>query len=178
MEIDLGLPEPPLATARLLVRELELGDAPRIAELADDARIARNLGPAFPAPYTLADAETFLASGTRALAVDLVGASGPQLIGVIGPAVAAADMPGVLRFGYWFGADYWGRGYATEAVSCYVAAVAALPGMRRIEASVYAWNPASARVLEKAGFVLEGRLKDRVSIRGETCDELVFGRVF
>lgn len=178
MATDVWLPTPPLATARLVLRDLTTADAPRIAALADDVRIARNLGPAFPVPYTLADAEAFLSTRPASLGVTLRDGEAQRLIGVIGEATAPAETPGVLRFGYWFGVDYWGKGYATEAVRRYVAAVEALPTRRRIEASVFSWNPASARVLEKAGFELEARLKDQVSIRGETCDELVFGRNF
>lgn len=174
MDPDL-LPKPPSSSQRLVLRELTAADAPRIAQLANDVRIARNLGPSFPVPYTLGDAEAFLAHQTMALAVDLAESQGQRLIGVIGPATAGADMPGVVRFGYWFGVEYWGKGYATEAVLCYVSALAALPMVRRVEASVFAWNPASARVLEKAGLQLEGCLKERVSVRGETCDELVYG---
>jgi RimJ/RimL family protein N-acetyltransferase len=47
----------------------------------------------------------------------------------------------------------------------------------RIQADVFAWNPASTRVLEKAGFVLEGRLRNAVTKNGETIDQLVYARL-
>jgi len=39
---------------------------------------------------------------------------------------------------------------------------------------VFAWNPASARVLEKAGYSFEGRLKKSVTKDGQTIDQLMY----
>jgi RimJ/RimL family protein N-acetyltransferase len=47
----------------------------------------------------------------------------------------------------------------------------------RLEADVFAWNPASARVLEKAGYQLEGRLRKAVCKDGQVIDRLVYGRL-
>ena len=48
--------------------------------------------------------------------------------------------------------------------------------LRRISAEVFANNPGSARVLEKAGFLFEGRLKNNVLKDGELLDSLVYAR--
>lgn len=168
MELDL-----PIVAERLILRERVASDARALADLANDGRVSRNLGPTFPYPYTLADAEAFLALPMDTFAIQLAGGAG-DLIGMIGSAGPAARF-GVVSFGYWLGVPYWGRGYATEAVRAYVAAVAAVPEVRRVEASVYDWNPASARVLEKAGFTLEGRRIARGYVRGEIGDELEYG---
>ena len=48
--------------------------------------------------------------------------------------------------------------------------------LRRISAEVFANNPASARVLEKAGFILEARLKNNVVKDGEVLDSLLYAR--
>ena len=48
--------------------------------------------------------------------------------------------------------------------------------LRRISAEVFANNPASARVLEKAGFILEGRLRKHVLKDGELLDSLLYAR--
>lgn len=57
------------------------------------------------------------------------------------------------EIGYWIGRPYWGRGYASEAVRLMVAFAFDELGLRRLYAHVLAHNPASGRVLEKAGFV-------------------------
>ena len=48
--------------------------------------------------------------------------------------------------------------------------------LRRISAEVFANNPASARVLEKAGFTFEGRLKNNVMKDGQVLDSLLYAR--
>jgi [ribosomal protein S5]-alanine N-acetyltransferase len=80
---------------------------------------------------------------------------GDQLLGSIGGAINDSRM----QFGYCLARDAWGRGFATEAARAFVAAVLAQPSVWRIQAHCDLENPASARVLEKAGLVLEGTLR-------------------
>ena len=58
--------------------------------------------------------------------------------------------------GYWLGQPFWGRGIATEALRAVTDYAFTTLDICRLEAGVFDWNPASARVLEKAGYVLEG----------------------
>lgn len=77
--------------------------------------------------------------------------------------------------GYWLGVSYWGRGIATGAVKSLTAlAFAAAPELRRLYAVPYASNPASARVLEKAGWRLEGRLRESVIKDGVVLDQWLY----
>ena len=69
--------------------------------------------------------------------------------------------------GYWLGEEFWGRGIMTEAVTAVTDFCFENFPLRRISAEVFANNPASARVLEKAGFTFEGRLKNNVLKDGE-----------
>ena len=145
-----------ITTDRLRLRPLQPADAGRIAELADDAGLAR-MTAALPHPYTLADARAFLEmqrdplSPERNFAIDL---HGEGLVGVIGfrPG-AAAPWP---ELGYWLGRPYWGAGLATEAASGALLWVARGWGKRAVTAGHFADNPASGRVLEKAGFLYTG----------------------
>ena len=79
------------------------------------------------------------------------------LIGGIG-AFLKAGLDGHLdEIGYWLAEPFRGRGIMTEVVQCYTQWLFdTRPALVRIEAGVFAHNPASARVLEKAGFVREG----------------------
>ena len=60
------------------------------------------------------------------------------------------------ELGYWIGVPYWGRGYATEAAGAMVGYGFNELGLNRIHARHLARNPASGRVLEKAGLTHEG----------------------
>jgi RimJ/RimL family protein N-acetyltransferase len=145
--------------------------------IANDRRIARNLTSAFPSPYTVEDARSFLASGDGAMAIDSTEAVGdlePGLIGVIGGHRRGGEDDDVFTFGYWLAVEAWGRGFATEAGRAFLDHLIAAESPRRIEAGVFGWNPASANVLEKLGFKLEGRMESRVRRFGEVTDELWF----
>lgn len=165
--------------SRSRLRAPRLDDAPALARHLNDRDIWRNLRDRVPHPYFIDDARAFL--------VTVVGVA-PQRIWVIEvdgePAGAIGLHPreDVYRrsteIGFWLGRAYHGRGIASEVVPAVVEhGFATWPAMTRIHAEVFGWNPASARVLEKSGFALEGRLRDAVTKGGEVTDLLLYGRV-
>ena len=79
--------------------------------------------------------------------------------------------------GFAFAPRYWGRGYATEATRLLLAFGFGHLGLHRVSADCHPDNPACARVLEKAGMRLEGRLRDHDFVRGAWCDSLVYARL-
>ncbi|MFI2751850.1 GNAT family N-acetyltransferase [Cellulomonas sp. P22] len=79
-------------------------------------------------------------------------------------------------FGYMLDPGYWRQGYATEVAEQLVAFAQTL-GMHRVEATCHPDNAASARVLEKAGLTLEGRLRDHLHVRGAWRDSLLYAVV-
>jgi len=81
------------------------------------------------------------------------------------------------EIGYWLGEPFWGRGIATEALRAMTEYAFAHFDICRLEAGVFGWNPASARVLEKAGYTLEGRARNAVVKDGRTTDRLLYGLV-
>ncbi len=66
---------------------------------------------------------------------------------------------GEFGFGYMLHRGYWGRGYATEAVSAIVDFAFRALAARRVSAWCYVENRASARVLAKAGLRFERRYR-------------------
>src|SRR3954463_16076716 len=103
---------PVLETARLVLRPATLADAKPIARLIDDRRIAEMLT-RVPHPYTLADAEDFLATVNRAGGETVFAVTRDStVLGVCGIAQRAGQPP---EIGYWLGLPFWGNGYATEA---------------------------------------------------------------
>ncbi|KAL6637562.1 hypothetical protein ACP70R_025134 [Stipagrostis hirtigluma subsp. patula] len=80
--------------------------------------------------------------------------------------------------GYRVARDHWGRGVATRAVRAAAEAVfAAWPWLLRLEAVADVENPASQRVLEKAGFVREGVLRKYIVLKGRPRDMVMFSLV-
>ncbi|SCZ03015.1 GNAT family N-acetyltransferase [Alkaliphilus peptidifermentans] len=80
--------------------------------------------------------------------------------------------------GYVFHNDYWGKGYGTEAVTLMTNFSFDILNLRKLHARVISGNPGSVGVLEKNGFVMEGRLKDFYYIEGVYYDNLIFSKFF
>ena len=147
-------------TERLLLRPIEAGDAEAITHWAGDRRVAE-VTKLVPQPYVLADALEWIESirddqllGKFEVFAIVLRESG-ELIGCI--ELSASGEAGVGEFGYWIGVSFWGNGYATEALTRVLRHGFSCLGFRRIEAHHHPHNPASGRVMEKAGLRLEGR---------------------
>ena len=82
-----------------------------------------------------------------------------------------------MEIGYWLGESHWGRGIMTEAVSAVTAYAIQTFDVCRVFAAVFESNPSSGRVLEKAGFVREGRLRRSVVKDGRMLDQLLYAYV-
>ena len=154
-------------TPRLLLRPGFPEDAPALASAIADEAIVRNLA-VVPWPYTLRDAEAFLACPRDPvlpsfLMLDL-SEGAPRLVGSCG---LARRPSGAVELGYWIARPCWGRGFATEAGRALVEIARALR-LPQLEASHFIDNPASARVLDKLGFESTGIIAPRMNCaRGE-----------
>jgi RimJ/RimL family protein N-acetyltransferase len=150
-------------TERLLLRPGWAEDAPALFQAIADEGIVRNLASP-PWPYTLADAEAFLATDRpecdAAFLVFRRTRGAPELIGSAG---LGRKPDGEVELGYWIARPHWGQGYATEAAEAVVAI--ARDGLRlaNVTAGHFLDNPASGRVLEKIGFRATGKVLPRYS---------------
>ena len=97
--------------------------------------------------------------------------------GLIGSVCAAgvSDYDQKAVVGYSMNREYWSKGFMTEAVKAVVRFMLAEVGLNRLEASHSVNNPASGRVLEKAGFALEGTAKDYYNSNSGLQDSRLFG---
>ncbi|MGE0537464.1 MAG: GNAT family N-acetyltransferase [Pirellulales bacterium] len=167
-----------LQLTRCTLRPWRASDRDELVVQANNRRVWRNLRDRFPHPYTRGDAERWLA---------FVADQTPQVnfcIDVAGKPAGGIglDLRGdvdcrTAEIGYWLGEAYWGRGIASEAVRAMADWALATLNLARLEAGVFGWNPGSARVLEKAGFTCEGRLRDAVFKDGELTDRLIYARL-
>lgn len=158
------------------LREWTTADAPALAALANDRRIWVGVRDAFPHPYTLADAHRFvaLASGMNPQTYFAIVVDG-RLAGGIGYTLKADVERIGAEVGYWVGVEFWGRGVATSAVRQITRlAFERHAELRRLYALSYATNVASARVLQKAGYTLEGTLRESAIKDGRVLDQLMY----
>ncbi len=144
---------PVLETKRLSLRAPCLEDAKTVAMLANDRRIAENTA-RIPHPYKMADAESFITAANNNIGevIFLITLRDGTIIGACGITMLA-DQP---ELGYWLGAPYWGKGYATEALHALIDYAFTDLGHEALQAGARVTNPASRRVLEKCGFQWTG----------------------
>ena len=157
------------------VRSWERRDRDAIVRHANNRNVSINLRDRFPYPYTITDARTWLdiVVGIKPetnFAIDVAG----EAVGGIGFTLQPDVGHRSAEIGYWLGEEFWGRGITTDALRAVTDYAFARFDLCRIFAHVFEWNGASARVLEKAGYALEGRLRKSVTKNGHTIDQLMY----
>ncbi|MCE5258264.1 MAG: GNAT family N-acetyltransferase [Chloroflexi bacterium] len=158
-------PQPVIHTVRLRLRPLVPADAPRVRELAGEREVAA-LTTNIPHPYEAGMAERWIAIHLGhyvrgELATWAVTLSGEEPL--MGAVSLHFDAPhNRAEASYWLGQVFWGYGYAPEAVGAAIYYAFEHRGLQKITASVLADNQRSVRVMEKLGFVLEGRQRRQI----------------
>jgi len=138
-----------LRTERLFLRPAWLEDAPELTRAIGQEPVVRMLA-RVPWPYREEHARAWIGMlkppRLPSLLVTLP-AEGGRIVGGCG----MHEKQGCVEVGYWIGPEHWGRGYATEALTGLLSLARTL-GHRQIIGRHAADNPASGRVLRKAGF--------------------------
>ncbi len=169
---------PEIETSRLKIRLVERADLPSLLEVNSNAEVTRYL------PYEswrdLSDGEAWY---ERTAARFAAGDAGQFVIlqretrRVIGTCLVFRfeKLSARAEVGYVLAREFWGAGYMYEAMSAFVAFGFEQLGLRRIEAEIDPRNCASARLLERLGFVREGLLRQRWERKGEVTDSSLYG---
>jgi ribosomal-protein-alanine N-acetyltransferase len=160
------------------VREWRTEDVESLVRNANNRNVSRNLMERFPYPYTAADAEGWIRRATSEnpmthFAIEVDGSA----VGGIGFHLRTDVHHRSAEIGYWLAEPYWGRGIATEALRAVTEHAFANHDLVRLQAHVFEWNAASARVLEKSGYTREARLRKSVTKEGRTVDSFLYALV-
>jgi len=160
------------------VRSWEWRDRDAIVRHANNRKVSINLRDRFPYPYTVSDARNFLEhvvghQPETSFAIDVAG----EAVGGIGFDLQNDVACRSAEIGYWLAEPFWGRGIATEVLIAVTEHAFANHDICRLYAHVFDWNGASARVLEKAGYAFEGRLRKSVTKDGHTIDQLMYAMI-
>jgi len=153
-------------------------DKPALVHNANNRKVWRNLTDTFPHPYTEADADFWIGFANQAapiihLAIEVDG----KAVGGIGIIAGQGIARHTGLFGYWLGEAHWGKGIATAAAHAMCTRAFSGSQFERLEAQVFAWNPASMHVLEKVGFVREGVHRRSVFKDGQFTDGVMYARI-
>lgn len=162
------------------LRKWKQEDSTDVAHYANNEMIAANLRNVFPYPYTLQDAETYVSSCVenneeqqicRAILVD------GHVAGSIGIFCGTDVYEKSGELGYWLAEEYWGNGIMTGAVKQICKEAFEKFDIVRIYAEPFVYNTGSRRVLEKAGFALEGIMKNGVCKNGQIHDYCMYALI-
>jgi RimJ/RimL family protein N-acetyltransferase len=153
------------------LRELLPSDLDRLVRLANDENVSRYLIYTFPHPYTPADAEWWIGTGSKQNgAITRVIEYRGEFAGLVGITPQAGWRNHLAEIGYWLGKEYWGRGIATSALKQMTDYGFGSLQLQKLYAPVLAPNVASMRVVTKCGYELEGILKSEVRKAGRLYD--------
>ena len=160
------------------VRSWLVSDVDALARHANNRKIWINLRDLFPHPYTERDAQEYIRGvRQRTPETSFAIAVQDQAVGGIG-FVLHQDVERVsAEIGYWLGEPYWGHGITTEALAAVTRYAIDTHHLTRVYAVPFAGNTASCRVLEKAGYVLEGRLRRSCIKNGQVTDQMQYAFV-
>src|SRR5881275_639580 len=163
-----------LKLARCTLRPWRVGDETSLVRNANNRRVWHNLS-RLPHPYTRQDADAWIArASTHVPVVDFAIVVDGDAVGGIGVELGRDVFLRSAEIGYWLGEPFWGRGIATEALRALTEYAIVTHGLTRVYAVPFASNRASCRVLEKAGYVLEGRLRRSAVKDGSITDQLQY----
>ena len=153
-------------------------DADALVKYANNRNISMNMRDGFACPYTAENAKSFLEAAAKQDPVTFFAIVTPEeAIGGIGATINSDVHRLSAEIGYWLAESWWGKGIMTEAVVKFTDHIFERFGLVRIYAEPYATNAASCRVLEKAGFVLEGRMRKNVIKDGQILDQFLYAKI-
>ena len=155
------------------IRKWELADAKDLAAALSNTKIQDNLRDGLPYPYTEQDGIDYISAmlsadenDTFAFAITV----DEKVIGSIGVFRQGNIHRQTAEDGYYIAEEYWGKGIMTEAIIQTCKYVFDKSDIIRIYAEPFAYNAASCRVLEKAGFQYEGTLRKNAVKNGKVID--------
>ena len=164
-----------LSLTHCFVRSWEPADVSALVRHADNRRIWLNLRDRFPHPYTTHAAVSFI-RGVKAsrqettFAIEVDGEAAGGIGFMLQPDCERVS----AEIGYWLGEAHWGCGICTDALQAVTQYAVEQHGLTRLFALPFAHNTASCRVLEKAGYVVEGHLRRSAIKDGVICDQTLY----
>lgn len=171
---------PVLRSKRLILRPFCITDAERVRELAGSPEIYATTTN-IPYPYEEGMAEKWISThasdfyNDKGVVSAITLKSDGIVIGAIG--LTANREHRRAELGYWIGRPYWGKGYCTEAAKVIIRYGFDALKYHKIYATYMEINPASGKVMEKAGMKKEGTLIDHIHKDGKFHNLVTYGIV-
>ena len=160
------------------LRELVPSDLDRLVRLANNENVSRYMVYTFPYPYTPADADWWIGTGSKQNgAITRVIVHNGEFVGLVGITPQVGWRNHLAEIGYWLGTEYWGKGIATCALKQMTDYGFVSLRLKKLHAPVLAPNVASMRVAAKCGYQVEGIMKLEVQKAGRFYDVHHFAKM-
>jgi RimJ/RimL family protein N-acetyltransferase len=160
----------------VLLRRLRHSDADSLVRHGNNPKVAQFLQDRFPSPYTREDAYRFIEYAQGASLESIFGIEVEGEVHGVSSLLFKEDVFSVsTELGYWLSEAHWGKGIMTKVVKSLARHAFNDLKKERVYANVYDYNPASRRVLEKAGFQLEGKARNAAVKNGRLMDVWTYG---
>jgi len=169
-----------ITTERLILRPYKISDAERVCELCNNYNIYRSTL-TLPYPYPIESALAWISTHEENFKNDksyefaVTDKSTGELFGAIALSNNQKHKNGEIA--YWIGEEYWGKGYATEALKAIIDFAFTEKGYHKVWGRFFATNPSSGKVMAKVGMVKEGVLAEHVIKEGKYEDLIFYGIV-
>ena len=157
-----------------------MSDAGNLAQMLNNQNILNNLRDGLAYPYTEKDAEEYIEamlSSDRTKTFAFAITVNDKVVGSIGVFRCDNIHFRTAEMGYYIGEPYWGKGLGTSAVKQVCSYIFQNTDIIRIFAEPFAYNTASCRILEKAGFQFEGILRSNAVKNGKIIDMKMYSRI-
>ena len=161
----------------LRLRELQTSDEPLLVQYLNNPNVTRFLSSRIPKPYTQADAHWWVETGSKDKAIVRAMEYDGVFCGVVGVYTQAFEYAHTGEVGYWLAEEFWGQGITTQALRQFCDDLFNQTKLTLLYAPIFAPNMGSRRVLEKAGFELEGQFRQALCKDGVYYDEYRFARL-
>lgn len=164
--------------ANCAVRSYRASDAESLAKYANNRKVWLNMRDGFPHPYSIDHAKAFIARAMNAKPETMFAMCvNDEAVGGIGFTLHSDVERISAEIGYWLGEPFWGKGIVAEALRAVTQYAISHHRLKRVYAVPYESNEASFRVLEKAGYSLEGRMKKSAIKDSKVIDQLLYAYV-
>ena len=160
----------------LKLRAFVHDDIQALVAFLNNTDVTRFLSDRIAQPYTKKDATWWVNEGSKIGLVYAIEIDG-QLAGCISALPGEYEYCRSAEVGYWLGQEFWGRGYALQALEQLLGKVSERKDIVRLYATVFDGNKASSKVLLKNGFNQEATLKKAAFKNGKFYDTWIFAKL-
>lgn len=169
-----------IITKDFILRPFKRGDEISLAKNINNKKIVKNTSRPIPYPYTEKDGKLWIEKNLKEDKKKK-----PEMINFVididGEAAGSIGFENIeehkAELGYWLAEKYWNRGIMTKAMKLVTRFGFEKLGFKRLYGYIFLFNKSSKKMIEKAGFKLEGILRKHTKKGNKLLDSYLFAKI-